>query len=123
VIYLGAELDNWVGAIRQWYSAGRSFESAGAVFALVALLGPLFAGGYLFQYLIPQAARTSPWAKSLIVLLYVGEFGIFKLFPRGAFAIGRGAARHEFLIWLRRAAAALVASTVVGAIVKLVLAK
>jgi hypothetical protein len=123
VVYLGAQLDDWVAAIRQWYSFGSSFEAAGAVFAMIALLGPLFVWGYLFQFLLPQTVRTLPWAKSLIVLLYVAEFGIFKLFPRGTFAIGRGAERHQFLIWLRRAVAALVASTVIGAIVKLLISK
>jgi hypothetical protein len=118
VVYLGAELDNWVAAIRQWYSAG---HSAGAVLPLIALLAPILAWGYLFQYLVPQTVRTLPWAKSLIVLLYVAEFGIFKLFPRGTFAIGRGATSHEFLVWLRRGVlAALAISIIAGVIANLI---
>src|SRR5216684_2492173 len=30
VVYLGAQLDDWVAAIRQWYSFVRSFDAAGA---------------------------------------------------------------------------------------------
>lgn len=122
VVYLGAQLDDWVAAIRQWYSVGRSFEAAGAFFALIVLLAPIFAWGYLFQFLFPQALRTLSWVKSLaIVLLYVAEFGIFKLFPRGTFAIGRVAARHEFLVWVRRGVlAALAVSVIAGVIANLI---
>jgi len=102
VVYLGAQLDDWVAAIRQWYSAGRSFEASGAVFAFIALLGPLAAWGYAFQFLFPASVRTLSWVKSLvIVLLYVAEYGIFKLFPRGTFAIGRGVTQDQFLAALR----------------------
>ncbi len=101
VVYLGAQLDDWVASIRQWYSAGRSFEAAGAVFALIALLGPIVAWGYAFQFLFPQSVRTLPWIKYLIIVSYVAEYGIFKLFPRGTFAIGRGATQDQFLAALR----------------------
>lgn len=124
VVYLGAQLDDWVAAIRQWYSFGRSSEAAGAAFAIIALIGPALLWDMMFKFLLPATVRTLSWVNLLaIVLLYMAEFGIFKLFPRGIFAIGRGVARHEFLIWLRRAVAALLASTVAGIIVKLLLVK
>jgi hypothetical protein len=123
VVYLGAQLDDWVAGIRQWYSFGRSSQSAGAIFAIFVLFGPLFVWDKVLQFL-PATVKTLSWAKALaLVLLYVAEFGIFKLFPHGTFAIGRGAERHQFLIWLRRAVAALLASTVAGAIIKLLIAK
>jgi hypothetical protein len=123
VVYLAAQLDDWVAAIRQWHSFFRSFSAAGFVLALFTFFGPLLVWDKVFRFL-PGMVKTWSWAKVLtVVLLYVAEFGIFKLFPPGTFAIGRGAARYEFLIWLRRAAAALVASTIVGVIIKLILAK
>jgi hypothetical protein len=123
VVYLGAQLDDWVAAIRQWYSFFGSFGAAGFVLALFAFFGPLLLWDKLLL-LFPQVVRTLSWVKLLVlVLLYVVEFGIFKLFPRGTFAIGRGATRNEFLMKLRMAVGALLASTVVGAIIKLVIAK
>ena len=122
VVYLAAQLDDWVAAIRQWHSFFRS-GAAGGVLVLLAFLGPLFVWERVFQFL-PVTVKAWSWGKVLtVVLLYMAEFGIFKLFPPGTFAIGRGAAKHEFLIWLRRAVAALVASTIVGIIIKLLLAK
>ncbi len=124
VVYLGSQLDDWVAAIRQWYSFGRSSEVAGAAFAIIAFIGPALAWDKIFKFLLPTTVRTVSWVNLLaIILLYVAEFGIFKLFPRGIFATGRGLARHEFLIWLRRAVAALLASTVARIIVKLLIAK
>jgi len=102
VVYLGAQLDDWVAAIRQWYSFGRSSQSAGAVLAITVLLGPLFVWDKVFQFLLPATVRTLSWVNLFaIVLLYVAEFGIFKLFPRGTFAIGRGATQDQFLAALR----------------------
>ncbi len=122
VVYLAAQLDDWVAAIRQWHSFFRS-GAAGAALVLVAFLGPLLMWDKVFQ-LVPAMVKAWSWGKVLtVVLLYVAEFGIFRLFPRGTFAIGRGAERHQFLIWLRRAVAALLASTVAGAIIKLLIAK
>jgi len=101
VVYLGAQLDDWVAAIRQWYSFARSFEAAGAVFAFTALFAPFIVWGYAFQFLLPQSVRTLPWVKYLVIILYVAEYGIFKLFPRGTFAIGWGATREQFLAAVR----------------------
>jgi hypothetical protein len=102
VVHLAGQLDDWVAFIRQWYSAGRSFEGAGAVFAFTALVAPLVVWGYAFQYLFPTSVRTLSWVKSLVVvLLYIAEYGIFKLFPRGTFAIGRGAGQDRALATLR----------------------
>src|SRR6267378_4393163 len=97
VVYLGSQLDDWVASIRQWYSFSLSSGMAGAIFVLFAVFGPFFAWGYLFQFLFPpQAVRVLPWVKFLVlVLLYVSEFGIFKIFPRGTFAIGRGATQDQ----------------------------
>src|SRR5258708_3867810 len=123
VIYLGARLDDWIAATRQWYSPGRSSEAVGAVLAIVAIFGPLLLGDKVLQFL-PARVKTLAWVKPLaIVLPYVAEVGIFNLFPYATFAIGRGATKHDFLIWLRRAAVALVASTIVGVIIKLILGK
>jgi hypothetical protein len=119
VVYLGAQLDDWVAAIRQWHSA---FEAAGAVFGFIALVAPLAAWVYVFQFLFPAAVRTLSWVKVLVVvLLYVAEFGIFKAFPRGTFAIGRGVTSHDFIIWVRRGVlAALVLSIVARVLANLI---
>lgn len=46
--------------------------------------------------------RALTWVKApAVVLLYVVEFGVFKLFPRGTFAIGRGATQDQVLAALR----------------------
>ncbi len=101
VVYLGAQLDDWVAAIRQWYSFFRSFVAAGAILAFFAFFGPLLVWDKVFQFL-PVTVRSWSWAKVLtVVLLYVAEFGIFKLFPRGTFAIGRGATQDQFITALR----------------------
>ena len=120
VVYLAAQLDDWVAAIRQWYSFGRSSQAAGAILAITVLFGPLFVWDKVLQFL-PGTVRTLSWVKALaIVLLYVAEFGIFKLFPPGTFAIGRGATSHEFLIWVRRGVlAALAVSIIAGVIANL----
>jgi hypothetical protein len=119
VVFLSLQLDDWVAEIRQWYSAGQSFEAAGAFYAFIALIAPPLVWGYASRFLFPQAAKT-PWDKYLIVLLYVAEFAILKLFPRGTFAIGRGATQHESLVWLRRGVlAALVVSIIAGVIANL----
>lgn len=51
VVYLGAQLDDWVAAIRQWYSVGHSSEMARLILVVAAVFGPLVAWGYAFQFL------------------------------------------------------------------------
>jgi len=75
------------------------------VWGFSALFGPFLAWVYAFQFFFPEAVRADKvqtWVKPfVIVLLFVIEFVIFKLFPRGTFAIGRGATRDQFLAALR----------------------
>jgi hypothetical protein len=124
VVYLGAQLDDWVAATRQWYSQSSRFSAMGALWGIALLVAPLLAWAYVFQFLFPEAVRAGKslsWIKPVfVILLYFAEFGIFKLFPRGTFATGRGVTSHEFLLWLRRGVlATLILSVIAGVIANL----
>jgi hypothetical protein len=124
VVYLGAQLDDWIAATRRWYSVGSQFPQVGPILAIFLLFVPFLAWSYIFQFFFPEGVRigkTWSWVRpTFIVFLYVFEFACFKLFPRGTFAIGRGTERHEFLLWIRRGVlATLVVSVIAGVIANL----
>jgi hypothetical protein len=100
VVYLSDQLDDWVAGIRQWYSRGFSSGAGIALFLLAAFL-PTQAWKYAAHFFFSQAVlqdKSYSWIEGLsIVTLWVLEYLIFQLFPRGTFAIGRGATRHQFI--------------------------
>ena len=95
VIYLSAKLDDWIASCRQWYSALFS-SGIGTGIGIAAFVIPL--------YLVNRVSEVFPSRKAglagfmqLATLVTVGliEYWIFKMLPRGTFAIGYGIKRKE----------------------------
>ncbi len=110
VIYFADQLDDWVAATRQWYSpffSGQNNPSgAGIVLFIVAIFLPIYAWDHLSKLFLSDAFKKSnfgEWAQLVaLVGMWVAEYFIFKLFPRGTFAIGQGERRHQFFVYIRR---------------------
>jgi hypothetical protein len=104
VVYLSDQLDDWVAGIRQWYSFGFS-PGAGIVLFFVAMFLPPEVWKYTAHFFFSQSLlqnKSYSWIEGLsMVLMWVAEYFVFQLFPRGTFAIGRGATRYQFLNSLR----------------------
>jgi hypothetical protein len=119
VVYLSDQLDDWVAATRQWYS--RAFLPGFAIpLVFVAFLLPLYIWDHTSQFFLSQAQiKVVPgWAKLLaVVLMWVAEYFIFRLFPRGTFAIGKGATRQQFLSSVRWSVMVAFVVSFVGSIV------
>jgi hypothetical protein len=116
VVYLSDQLDDWVAATGQWYS--RLFSP---VFLIPLVFGALFLPPYLWKYMSHRFALTKglpPWVGLIVVCtLWAAEVFILKLFPRGTFAIGKGAAHHEFLGSIRWGVIAAFLVSVVASVV------
>lgn len=95
IIYLADQIDDWVAATSQWYS--RLLSSTYMVpIAIGAFLLPLYLTGRASSFLTTKGLPS--WVGLIVLaLMILAEYFFFKLFPRGIFAIGRGAARHQFL--------------------------
>lgn len=107
VIYFADQLDDWIAALRQWFSFFRS-NLGGGLIGIGALFGPMLLVLVGFAHFFPELARGSTVKLSVfvgllisLVPLYVIEVWIFMLFPRATFAIGQGAKRHQLFVYLR----------------------
>lgn len=104
VIYFAAKLDELVAASRQWYSWLFS-SNAGGVLALGALFGPLVSWDTLYRHFfvgLASKGKAPGWLSlTAIIAMYVVEYGVYKLFPRGTFAIGQGLKRYKEISGLR----------------------
>jgi len=102
VIYFGDKLDEWTLSVRQWYSAFYHGFLAVLLF-LAVVLAPIFLWGSLAPRIFSDAfLKFHSWLQgATVVALWVGEYWLFKLFPRATFAIGAGVRRHEFFRFLR----------------------
>lgn len=104
VVYLSDQLDDWVAAIRQWYSRGFS-PGAWIPILIVVIFLPIYAWNHASHFFFSEAVsqgKSESWVQGLsIVLMWIVEYFIFRLFPRGTFTIGRGATRYQFLVSLR----------------------
>jgi len=108
VIYFADQLDDWVAAVRQWYSpffSGPSTPSgAGIVLLIAAGFLPIYVWDYISKLFgVLQKGGTYQWvALPAMIAMWVAEYFILKLFPRGTFALGQGERRHQFFIYVRR---------------------
>jgi hypothetical protein len=108
VIYFADQLDDWVAASRQWYSpffSGPSSPSgAGVILLLAAFFLPIYAWDYTSRLSSALGKGGSfQWISlPVLIAMWVAEYWILKLFPRGTFAIGQGERRHQFFLYLRR---------------------
>ena len=117
VVYFADQLDDWVSAVRQWYSPFFSsdtvgalnmptFSGAGAVLFIVAIFLPIYVWGRVSPIFLPNAPNGDwrSWVQLLaLVAMWATEYYLFKLFPRGVFAIGRGEKQHQFVVFVRNA--------------------
>ena len=108
VIYFADQLDDWIAALRQWFSPFLMSTFAGGVLAIGGVFGPMLLILLGFEHFFPTLARGSTLKPSvlLVVLIslvpvYVIEIFFFMLFPRASFAIGQGVKRHQLLVYLR----------------------
>jgi hypothetical protein len=108
VIYFADQLDDWVAATRQWYSpffSGPSNPSgAGVVLFFIALFLPIYAWDHISR-LSPVLGKGGSYqwiALPAMIAMWVAEYFVFQLFPRGTFAIGQGERQHQFFIYVRR---------------------
>lgn len=115
VIFIGDKLDEWIAGIRQWYSV---FHHGIPSLVLVAIViaGPIWLWNNASQHLFSaQFLKSHDWLQGAVVVgLWISIYWLFKLFPRATFAIGQGARRHQFFLYLRNG--------VIGAFVLSVLA-
>jgi hypothetical protein len=110
VIYFADKLDDWVAALSQWYSP--FFSKLQLVPVVVAFTLPVMAARALGIPFPPNKPGPLSWIPGIgLVLTAVVEYWAFKLFPRGTFAIGQGAKRHQLFNGLRYG---LVGSVVAG---------
>jgi hypothetical protein len=100
VIYLADQLDDWVTATGLWYS--RAFLPPLAISLVFgAFLFPLYIWSHTSHYFLVTKHLPS-WVELVVLgLMWTAEYCIFELFPRGTFAIGKGATRHQFLTSVR----------------------
>jgi hypothetical protein len=122
VVYFGIQLDDWVAAIRQWYSPFH-FSIVGLVVFCFALYAPIFLWGHIAPHLFPAVVvqgKASSWIKNTSILgLWGAEALALSLFPNGTFAIGQGVKRNDFLKYLRGMVVAFVLSVLAGMIANL----
>ena len=108
VIYFADQLDDWVAGTRQWYSpffSGPSNPSgAGVVLFFVAIFLPIYVWDHISRLsAVLGKGGSYQWiALPAMIAMWVAEYFIFQLFPRGTFAIGQGEKRHQFFIYVRR---------------------
>jgi hypothetical protein len=110
VIYFADQLDDWVAAMRQWYSpfisnpSSTDFSGASMLLFLAVLALPLYAWEYISRLYSPLGkGHPYSWvAIPALIIMGTAEYWILKLFPRGTFAIGQGERRHQFFIYTRR---------------------
>lgn len=111
VIYFADQLDDWVSAVRQWYSpflssgaAGATPSGAGLVLFISAIVVPMYVLGRITPILFPNAKSGDwqSWAELLLLIgMWTAEYYLFKLFPQGVFAIGYGEKQHRFFVLVR----------------------
>jgi hypothetical protein len=108
VIYFADQLDEWVAAVRQWYSpflSGSSNPSgAGLILGLALLVLPFYIWEHISRLYgaVGRQGSYSWVALPALALMGVAEYWILKLFPRGTFAIGQGEKRYQFFVYVRR---------------------
>jgi hypothetical protein len=95
VIYFSAKLDDWIASCRQWYSAAFS-SSIGTRIGIAAFIMPIYLASRVSEIF---SARKAGLAGSIplatIVIVGLIEYSIYKMLPRGTFAIGYGIKRKE----------------------------
>jgi hypothetical protein len=106
VIYFADQLDDWVSATRQWYSpfVSSTFSLAGLVLLGVVIFLPIYAWEHISRLsgALGKGGSYQWIAVPSMVAMWVAEYFVFQLFPRGTFAIGQGERRHQFFIYIRR---------------------
>jgi hypothetical protein len=112
VIYFAAKLDELVAASQHWYSWFFS-RPAEVILGFGALIAPLIFWDTLYRHFFVELAKKGKppgWLSlSALVVMYIAVVGVYKLFPRGTFAIGHGLNRHKQIAGVR--------NTVLGAFV------
>jgi hypothetical protein len=127
VVYFASQLDDWVSAIRQWYSpfiSSESGSSGAGLFLIAALFGlPLYSWERISR-LSPALDKAGAYhwvALPTVVAMYAAEYYMLRLFPRGIFAIGQGAKQNQFNIYIRTAVlGGLVLSLIAGVLANLI---
>jgi len=116
VIYFADKLDDWVAAIRQWYSP--LFFGDGVISLVLGISLPVCAA-ILAAWLHPYISPGKGIALIIVALTATGiaELYIFRLFPRGTFAIGHGEKRHRFLSYVRNTVLVGLAVSVIGGVI------
>jgi hypothetical protein len=96
IAYFGEQLDDWIATIKQWYSW--FLDGAGsAIFYITTFVFPLF----LASRLPDHFPKLRPWALAILAITIVAEILLFKLFPKGTFAIGDGIRRYRVITNVR----------------------
>lgn len=120
VIYFGSQLDDWVAAIRQWYSPLYDYAFLVVIFALYTRF---FLWQHVGSHFLPVAieqGKTDSWIRFLAILVMeIAGFSAFKLFPRATFAVGQGTKRDEFLKYLRNTIVGFALAVLAGMLVSL----
>lgn len=114
VIYFAEKLDDWIASTRQWYSA---FYSTNLNFipAISAFILPFLATAWVGKALPWKVGATSPLPLVVLIAVAVAEYWMFKMFPRGTFAIGFGIRKERWRAALRVSlAGAFVVSFIAG---------
>jgi hypothetical protein len=114
VIYFADKLDDWIASCRQWYSP--FFSTLGVVPVVAAIILPLYLAARISKVF---PAKTGPLSLlPLLVMIVVGlaEYWICKLFPRGTFAIGYGAKRHQRFTFIRNSVLVAFALSLVASV-------
>jgi hypothetical protein len=96
VAYFGEQFDDWIATIKQWYSW--FLEGAGsAVFFIAAIAFPFLLASRLPEHFPALHA----WALGILAAAVIVEILLFKLFPKGTFAIGDGIRRYRLIANVR----------------------
>jgi len=116
VIYFADKLDDWVATIRQWYSP--LFFWSGLIPFVLGVFLP-FCVAILAAKLHPYISVGKGIALIVVAIIATGiaELCIFRLFPRGTFAIGHGEKRHQFFTYARNTVLVGLALSVIGGVV------
>jgi len=108
VIYFADKLDDWVVAVRQWYSpfvaSENGFSGAGALLLLGAfILFPIDVWEHVTRHWAALGkGGVYQWvALPALVTMWAVEYFALRLFPRGTFSTGHGKERYRNTIYIR----------------------
>jgi hypothetical protein len=124
VAYFASQLDNWVAAVRQWYSPFLSSKNRPSAAGLALRGTVVFLSLYGWVSWALGAGRPYKWIAIPVTLLtWLVAYLIQRRFPRGTFSIGQGEERHQSNIYVRNTLIGGLVSSIIGGLIANLISK